>query len=273
MSKPIKYLYRYYGNEKYILDVLNNKQMYHCQPSEFNDPFDCRPLIALRHGIADDDTVWKDFLYYWGKMYYVGNNLIKSDDVLKKEAEIVFASGIHRQHSWLKEYVVKQFQDLASMIRVCCFAKSPRNMIMWAHYANSHGGLAFMFRGSELLDKASKEFRGVDVTYDLEALNVRHFVKALESHFVHGDVWALPKIIHAKKTKHWVCEDEVRFFTRPEHKYLSFNDSALYGIIFGANCSDCFIRKVEKTLDRWHNKPRLFKASIEKSTHKLWIGK
>jgi hypothetical protein len=196
MSKPIKYLYRYYGNEKYILDVLNNKQMYHCQPSEFNDPFDCRPLIALRHGIADDDTVWKDFLYYWGKMYYVGNNLIKSDDVLKKEAEIVFASGIHR-----------------------------------------------------------------------------HFVKALESHFVHGDVWALPKIIHAKKTKHWVCEDEVRFFTRPEHKYLSFNDSALYGIIFGANCSDCFIRKVEKTLDRWHNKPRLFKASIEKSTHKLWIGK
>jgi hypothetical protein len=273
MVEHSKLLYRYYANEDYILDVLKNKRLYHCNPSEFNDPFDCCPLIAIKHGISDNDLIWRDYYYYYIKMHDKVYKTHRRDSEMMKHAELEFKKGLHRNQSWLNKYVVDELRTFGSQIRVCCFAKSPRNMMMWTHYANRHRGVALIFRKSQLHDKTSNEFRGIDVTYDSRALNVRDFVKAFEQHFKHGDVWALPRIIHATKTKHWKSEEEVRFFALQNRQYLSFNESALYGIVFGDKCSKSFIRKVQNNLDQWQHKPSLFKASIEKSTLKLWIGK
>jgi hypothetical protein len=274
MSYPQRFLYRYYGNkEEYILDVLINKRLYHCQPSEFNDPFDCRPLISIKRSSGNDNDLWRKFLYYYVKMYEEVNKSGIPESELMKEADRAFANGRHKDQSWLDEFIVKELKSLGAEIRVCCFAQSPRNMMMWAHYAKNHRGLALIFRSSQLLDKSSSEFRGQVVEYNSEPLGIERFVHALERRFDHGDVSAMANIIYAKKTKHWVGEDEIRFFSMPDHPYLEFNEAALYGIVFGAKTSKFLIQKVRGALDHWRIKPGLFKASIEKSTHKLWIEK
>jgi hypothetical protein len=273
MNNPPRFLYRYYRNKEYILDVLINKRLYHCQPSEFNDPFDCRPLISIRASRGNDEDIWRKFLYYYVKMYEHVNKAGIPESELMKEADRAFASGQHKDQLWLNEFIVKELKSLGAKIRVCCFAKSPRNMMMWAHYAENHRGLAFIFCSSQLRDKSSGEFRGQVVEYDSEPLGIEVFVHALERFFKHRDIWPMANIIYAKKTKHWVSEDEIRFFSMRDRPYLQFNEAALYGIVFGATSQECLIQKVSGALGHWRIKPRLFKASIEKSTHKLWIEK
>jgi hypothetical protein len=259
------------AHKEYILDVLINKRLYHCQPSEFNDPFDCRPLISIRPSRGNDDDIWRKFLYYYVKMYEEVNRSGMTESELMKEADIAFATGRHKNQSWLNKFVVKELKSLGAKIRICCFAKSPRNMMMWAHYAKNHRGLAFIFRSLQLRDKSSGEFRGQVVEYDSEPLGIERFVLALERYYKHRDVWPMANIIYARKTKHWASEGEIRFFSMQDRPYLQFNETALYGIIFGAKSSRFLIQKVRGTLDHWRIKPQLFKASIKKSTHKLWI--
>jgi hypothetical protein len=271
MNNPPRFLYRYYQNKEYILDVLINKRLYHCQPSEFNDPFDCKPLISIRASRGNDDDIWRKFLYYHVKMWEEVNKSGLPESELFKEADRAFAAGQHKDQSWLNEFIVEELKSLGAKIRVCCFAKSPRNMMMWAHYAKNHRGLAFIFHSSHLLDKASHEFRGQVVEYDSEPLGIGRLVHALGRHFKYCDVWPMANIIYARKTKDWVGEDEIRFFSMWDRPYLQFNEPALYGIVFGAKASKSLIQNVGGALDHWQIKPRLFKASIEKSTHKLRI--
>ena len=144
--------------------------------------------------------------------------------------------------------------------------------MMWAHYANNHGGLVFQFRKASLKDKATGEFRGREVIYDSKALGVKAYVNAMKKYFETGDVSEMASIIYSKKTNHWEREEEVRFFSTKDRPYLSFRESALSGIVFGAKCPKRLISRVLDTLAEWQNRPRLFKASIKNSTRKLWIG-
>jgi hypothetical protein len=263
-----RFLYRYYGKDEHILDVLLNKRLYHCKPSQFNDPFDCRPLISIKYSRCEDEDIWRKFLFYLAKMEYPEAPAAE----LSKHADAAFAKGLHRNQSWLSE-VDEGLKDVGGRVRVCCFSKSPRNMMMWAHYAKNHSGLVFQFRTSELRDAATGEYRGQDVQYVPGALGVQDYVYALEQGIDHGNVLEMSRIIYSTKTVHWEHEEEVRFFTEKDHPYASFKDPALSGIIFGDKTSELLIRRVRDIIARWKHRPYLFKASIEKSSHKLWIGK
>lgn len=267
MSNPQKFLYRYYGNPDYIIDVVKNRRLYHCLPSEFNDPFDCRPLISLKHSKQGNDETWYKLLYYLAKMQYQD----APESELKKHADAAFENGLHRNLAWLQD-VDEALKTVGALVRVCCFAKSARNMMMWAHYAENHSGVALQFRTLGMKDAASHEFRGMNVTYVSKALGVEEYVHSLERGFDHGDVLAMARIIYSTKTNHWEREEEVRFFTEKDRKYLSFGEQTLSGIIFGAKCKKNLITKIQNVVSKWQNQPRLFKASIDLSTHKLWIS-
>jgi hypothetical protein len=72
---------------------------------------------------------------------------------MEKVAESAFKEGKQKSKSELDELIVGQVKSLGEIIRVCCFARSPRNLMLWAHYARNHRGVVLMFRSSELVDK------------------------------------------------------------------------------------------------------------------------
>lgn len=260
------FLYRYYGRDEYVLDAVINKRLYFCRPSEFNDPFDCRPLISIKYHISDDQKSWHKFIYYLAKTEYP----FLSPSQLIKYADEAIEKGLHRDRTWLSQ-VNESLKNVGSLFRVCCFAKSPRNMMMWAHYANNHSGVVLQFRKSALLDQHSGEFRGRDVTYTSSAVGVQEYVHALERGYEHNDLLEMAGIFYGTKMSDWDRENEVRFFSRPEHPYISFDESTLSGIVFGDRCSEWLVRRILGSLNQWEKPPRLFKTRIAKSSHKLWI--
>lgn len=263
-----KYLYRYYSNERYILDVIANKHLYFCQPTEFNDPFDCRPLISIKYRESDDDDTWYKFLFYVAKHIYRN----QYDSEIKKHADAAFAKNQHKDKLWLCN-ITEDLKKIEPLFRVCCFAKSPRNMMMWAHYASNHRGLVLQFRTSWLYHKTSNTFRGFDVNYAPSAVDVKDYVYAFDRIYKHDDDFELVRLFNCTKTSDWEKEEEVRFFSKKDDNYISFDEPALTKIIFGDNCEKKLIRKVMVELEKWQHKPRLFRTSILKSSHKLWISK
>ena len=264
MSSSIRYLYRYYHNLEHILDVLERRRLYNCRPSEFNDPFDCRPLISIKQSRADEST-WYKFLYYLARQQFPE----ASDVEHKKHAHAAIAKSLHHSKPWLSAED-ESLRNIPIKIRVCCFAKSARNMMMWAHYANNHQGLVFQFRASHLKDVSSGEFRGMDVFYAPRPLGVKDYLYAVEQ-AEKNDSLPLARMAYSTKTIHWEHEEEVRFFADLDHPYTLFEESALPAIIFGDRCRDEFIRQVMYATAKWQRKPRFFKAAIEKTSFRLWI--
>lgn len=267
MTDANKFLYRYYSKDEYALDVIKGKRLYFCHPSEFNDPFDCRPLISIRDSEHGEDGVWHKFLYHLTKYQYA--SLPESEQ--KKHAEAAFANGLHKDRRWLSK-VSESLQNIGPSVRVCCFGKSPRNTMLWAQYAQNHSGIVFQFRISGLYCKDSRDFRGQQVDYLEGPIGVKKYVDAIER-YEKGDILAMARLFYTSKTKHWKEEDEVRFFTDSDRAYVSFDESTLSGIIFGDKCSTWLVRRVMDELSKWHQRPRLFQVSIKNSSHKLWIGR
>ena len=265
---PPHRLYRYYSNLDYILDVLRHRRLYNNLPSEFNDPFDCCPLFSLADGSCKDEKVWRKFLYCLAKIGLPN----ASEAELAVQVNGGINDGLHQNKQWLKEKD-EELKEIGRLVRVCCFAKDIRNMMMWSHYANQHEGLAFMFHSEFLKDKQTKEFRGQDVSYRSGAYKVKDVADALFQGVSLGDPLPSARIIYSSKTQHWCGEQEVRFFTTRDHPYSSFQEQGLYGIVFGAKCGQHLIDHVVDAISDWETKPQLFKASLSKSTHRLYIEK
>ena len=249
------------------MDVIENKRLYFCNPSEFNDPFDCKPLISIRYNKTDEDRVWYRFLSHLTKYQYPK----LSESEIKKHTNVAFTNGLYKNRPWLSG-VNKSLRNIDPSVRVCCFGKSPRNSMMWAHYAQNYAGIMLQFRTSGLYCKNSGEFRGKQVDYLDNPLDIKKYIEALEA-YENGDLLAMDRLFYTTKTKHWETEDEVRFFSNSDQKYVSFDESTLSGIIFGDKCSQTLVRQVLDNLATWHQRPRLFQVSIKKSTHKLWVEK
>ena len=262
----IRFLYRYYGKEEYILDVVTNRRLYFCRPSEFNDPFDCRPLISIKYSNCENQKTWHKLMYYLAMAQYP--HLPPSE--LVKHADAALEKGLHKDRTWLSE-VDESLKTVGELVRVCCFAKSPRNMMMWAHYARNHSGVVFQFLTSGLIDQYSGEFRGKEVTYAPSAVEVEEFVYALERGYEHDDPLEMARLIYGTKMSDWERENEVRFFSTLERPYISFEESTLSGIVFGDRCSEWLMRRILDSLERWRKRPRVFKTAIEQSSHKLLI--
>jgi len=260
------FLYRYYGKDEYLLDVVTNKRLYFCRPSEFNDPFDCRPLISFKHSNRTSKRTWHRLMYYLAAAQYP--HLPQSD--LIKHADAALRRGLHRSRTWLSQ-ADEALKTVGALARVCCFAKSPRNMMMWAHYAKNHSGAALQFRTSGLLDQRSGEFKGHDVVYTPSSVTVEEYVHALERGFEHNDPLEMASLMYTTKTSDWETENEVRFFSSIETPYVSFEEPTLSGVILGDRCSEWLVRRILDSLGRWEKAPRVFRASIEKSSHRLWI--
>jgi hypothetical protein len=104
-------------------------------------------------------------------------------------------------------------------------------------------------------------------------VGVPEYVHALDKGNEYNDPLSMSDLIYGTKTSHWEHEDEVRFFSGLDRQYIPFDESALSGVVFGAKCSGPLMSKIRDSLDRWQKPPRVFKTSIEKSSHKLWIQK
>ena len=142
-SKAPDFLYRYRslkGQQKeWVKDAVLNSKQYFSSPREFNDPFDCRPILRLSG--SKEDLV----KYYEGVLYRQAPklNLRERREVARSlignsQSNLRNSGNLARMHELYEEMVIRK-------IGVLCLSETCRDILMWSHYADSHRGICLKF--------------------------------------------------------------------------------------------------------------------------------
>lgn len=250
------YVYRYYSNFEYVLDTVVNRRIYFPSPEELNDPFDCRPKFSLLHCKNDPEADWKLYLSYLAKCEYKGI----SDDEAYKHADAAINKNLHKDNKWLSDAdksIKDSIGECLKDFRICSFSKSPRNQMMWAHYADDHKGIVLQFRASDFRDRV------FDIDYYKQPIPLKKYVDAIKK-TAEDDETAFAQLTWCSKSDEWSGEDEVRSISR--NKYNEYPEEMLTGILIGSECPSHRIVLLLKSISSWKKKPKIFKEAPERSS-------
>lgn len=209
---PPTSLFKYRGFDKSRLDavaferdrsIILNSLLWAGSPLTFNDPFDCFPVIDFE-GSEDEKVAWAA---------RVAPQFGQS--IEQAVAELNFALGNPTIRTQLSNW-----RENLSAVRVLSLTDRPDDMLMWAHYADSHRGYCLEFDSNVL--PFSLAYR---VKYDAERPTFRIFDPNRED---------LIKRTLLHKADFWQYEGEWRLIGPAEIGPISFPQEALKSVILGA---------------------------------------
>jgi len=197
-------LCKYRAWNDFTKQILIKHQLYFSNPDDFNDPYDCKPIVEEVEFRFTPDA--KVFLQKADGTFIespINNGSINIGYTLQKQIA---------QQSW-------------SSFRICSFTEIADNILMWSHYADYHKGLCLVF----------------DTTKDTECFSRGCGIIYSNKRPKYGLGQEI-KLINPLTTKFidWAYEQEFRIIKFPtEHQnnqsnLFGFNPAALTEIIFGA---------------------------------------
>ncbi|WP_410499103.1 DUF2971 domain-containing protein [Chitinibacter sp. S2-10] len=144
-------LFKYFHPDR--TDVLLNGMIRFSSPKILNDPFELKPYIS---GIADNDYLGaqfeKNFTALIEEEYAQSPEQLRlavSFEKFQQFAEERKSSVLHgvREHTKkltpkINSIINNKFEEI---IGILCFTESAENILMWAHYADSHQGFVVEF--------------------------------------------------------------------------------------------------------------------------------
>ncbi len=235
--KP-KYLYRYRslanGADKYVERMICHNELFFSKPSSFNDPFDCRAIYK-------PDISYENFCSMAKNKY---PNLYSELELRSK----------YKQLNDSNEGTEIYYEETLKKVNIICLTTSKRNILMWAHYANSHQGICLEFKRDSSLFAESNFVR-----YSRE----RPIITENDSNEI--------RIIKTflTKSKDWKYEKEWRICKKDD--LYKFQPEALTGIILGAKISLEDKNKVINWVKARECRTKIYESSICHNTFSINI--
>lgn len=130
-------LYKYRKYSARSLEVLIKKEIYFASPDQLNDPYDCRLNIIEAFSAAIEKA--------------------RRDTNSALEAQLT-------RFTPLKDTYAKLQADIQGS-GVFSLARSPKNVLMWSHYADDHRGFALGFGLSEKFRNSNQIIGAADAYY------------------------------------------------------------------------------------------------------------
>ncbi len=205
-------LYRYLKlNEnwkKWLPDILLNNKWKFTNPLSQNDPFDCKLKVDFLNGT---DFEFIDYL----KMN-AGKNT-------RNDAE--FLHSLRYKNSFLMDSILDDDPHF-----FLSFSKSPDNLLMWAHYADSHKGIVL---GIEIDDPDNNKVHPIQYVEDF--IGIKQLNEMQTAVDQTGNSKALVEHVLTEKSMDWAYEQEYRIISREkEDVYPDIHVSQIiYGHKFG----------------------------------------
>lgn len=222
-DKIPQFLYRYRSvNNEFIEDELVNNYLYFSDWTEFNDPFEGKISLNRSYSIEE--------------LFRLFSSLNKQrGSVLSKAQLKQVAEKIHRDKTCFISVLHSLLVALHKKIGVCCFTKKNDNLLMWAHYADSHKGICLEFEPRQDLQIFSlilqmqyrKDFLPFNFLDDSKSISYLNLI--------------------SQKSEEWKYEEEYRVYKYDflDRKY-GYNPRALKSVIFGCKTSEETISKIKK---------------------------
>jgi len=254
LSQGVEKLYRYFAfdkaNPRYVSDLLASGLLYFSKPSQFNDPFECKPNWRYPSDVRRQRQL-KSAL----------KRIVRSRSRDRDEAHQVLSSAMRGPSAELEESVrsaaAKAFQD----VRICCFSDSYENLLLWSHYADSHRGYCVGF------DASHSPFRAaLKVFYQDDYPNIDFPVKA-ENGF--------DSVL--TKYKLWEYESEYRAIFVPgaeaqptnHDEFCILQIDAITDVYLGALIEPANEQLVLKSIAAGEYLPNVWKAKLSESSFAL----
>lgn len=196
-----KYTTKYFERFK---DSLINSSLYFSKPSSFNDPFDC--LVDFEENIKE-----KDFLDYIKR---------KAKGRLPDDANSV-PEGIVIMNNILK---TQAKENADKTLGVCCFSKFWDNILLWAHYTDSHHGICIGYKVeiSDSVCMKTIDFPTIEKSLPSGIMPLAHvhYDQHLPKPYnpYKGDINELSRFFITKNIK-WKYEGEYRAILNRPEKY------------------------------------------------------
>lgn len=237
-----RYLYTYRPIDDYLRDTIISRQVYLSDPLSFNDPFDCQLPVEFTSTPENVKRHTEDILSRHQQRF---DDPIKFQQIAN-EARALAERGEMRNRRELEVNMWKGMRNNG----IICFSETPRDILMWSHYASKHQGVCLQFdtriHGNWMRDCAAVYYSGV-----CPRLN-----------WIEDDQSELFDRLVLTKSSHWKYEREWRmFFNTPQISRLqSFPPNALRSIIFGYQCPASRVREIELLLKSSTHETSLLQA-------------
>lgn len=257
MKSLPRFLYKYTGKRlDRIGDIIVNRRLHFSDPIKFNDPFDCALDLDLQRGASDQD--WVEYF----------THLVEEEepDSAPNERRARAVDNVRRGRHKDPRFVNATRNDIRQIVKklgrkqgVLCLSSDPKNVMMWAHYADNHEGLLFRFDCHYMADQTSGELRTYPIDYSVSFPRIPDYLKALGK-FKNGDFRAISKLFFCRKSRDWKNEKEWRFFSTKPNSFVKFYEPMLSGIIFGWKMSDNTRNLISAWINDYTPKPKLLEA-------------
>ncbi len=246
-QKYPRFLYKYKTyKEDHLRDLIVNSLLYMSSNSEFNDPYDCTSNLIFKNSGASRVSYLKHLKQING---------IKYKNFKQLEKRLSSPEKIQAELKRARQNIIKNSG-------IFSFATKSDNLLMWAHYSNSHKGVCLIFDVAQDIDVF---IQALPVKYSSEFPTVNHTNL--------GNKELITKTFLTKSNA-WKYEGEHRIINQDRAKQkMFFNPKALYGVILGAKSTSTDIELVKKLLDeRSHiDRPtiKVFQSHLGKLSYQL----
>lgn len=116
-----------------LKEILIDSKLYFPSPSTFNDPFDCAPVAVIR-----------------GTNLQIRMSLMRLS--LRREPHLSRAERRRRVAGWPKDRATLErmtrssLRETVNLLGVLSLSADCDKVLMWSHYADSHGGCCLRFK-------------------------------------------------------------------------------------------------------------------------------
>lgn len=257
-------LYKYLRPDR--LEVLASNEIRFTQPSAFNDPFDSQPCFerllprAVIEEVCGINEPPGD-----------GETPEEREGRLKSLAANLELFGSQNSKDW---YLANTVEKIA----ILSLAKNPDNILMWAHYADSHRGFVV---GFEMDDKS------IGPRVDEKRRDLREVTYSIDRPRQESPNECTARELFCTKSPDWTYEAEWRLFDAVNNAddssgtddcgntvfLFRFEPCAISEVILGARMSDGRREKVSQVLSQpEYTNVRMMQSSLHKDQYRVEIA-
>lgn len=242
---PHFYKYRPMNNDeaiKRVEQIVLHNEVYFAAAASFNDPFDLNPVFSFD---APVEVQRADFIRLSRKF---DPNL--TDEQHEAEADRVMATSLSPSDIGLtaNTFQLAFRRAINTQVGTFCVSEKRDDLLMWAHYADSHRGVCLEFAGDSQLM--------------LQALRVEYSTtrKAINNYTDNQEEMVTKALL--TKSDHWAYEAEWRLLRTGEGPgVVRFPPGTLTGIVVGALATSKTIETVRQWASQRSAPLALYRAS------------
>ena len=115
--------------------------------------------------------------------------------------------GLFVYEAGTKQEYIDAIKEGKQKLHICAFSKNPKNVLLWAHYADGFKGVCIEL---DLQEPQNEDYDIVTVEYSARRVSFSNDARRL--------IGEMPRIILSQKNSAWKYEKEVRTLSR--YKYI-----------------------------------------------------